>query len=284
MSVVPRNTWFDFKGKSTPYAMFLEALAGAGEAIPGIFVSWIARQSTCEYMLWNYILEFHETREIVQENTIYSKRGDELHNELAFGSIESPLEEFKDGTASLQWRNETTLREYQANRLASIHDGKITEYSLVGEICGLKIRGTLDAFDLATGNIIEYKTRAKPTIAYLHEKKNKLQALCYHYLIKTYNTALNHPGFPVSALSDHVRVIYLYQETGAMIGEQVIHVPYESYRFQRTMESFKEFWTGKRKPSFSLQYCFLCKYKERCYFHKRFYKPPRRGHSTRDAP
>nr|MDO8115003.1 hypothetical protein [Candidatus Sigynarchaeota archaeon] len=82
MTKLPRITWFDYKGIKTPYEMFFEGLDAMGEKVQGIFATWLAKQATCEYMLWNYILDFYETGEVVQEDTTYSVVGNEMHNEL----------------------------------------------------------------------------------------------------------------------------------------------------------------------------------------------------------
>ncbi|NMC04143.1 MAG: hypothetical protein GYA24_02970, partial [Candidatus Lokiarchaeota archaeon] len=137
MTHLPRITWYDYKGKKTPYQIFFEALDAMGEGVQGIFTTWLAKQTTCEYMLWNYIVDFYETGEVVQEDTEFSARGNEIHNLLAFGTTDSLMERFRDGKSYLQWRDLDALRTYQQQRLASTYNGRITEYALVGDIAGL---------------------------------------------------------------------------------------------------------------------------------------------------
>nr|MDO8113432.1 hypothetical protein [Candidatus Sigynarchaeota archaeon] len=197
-----------------------------------------------------------------------------MHNELAFGTKTSPLvDEFRKGNSFLQWRSIEDLNKYQQNRLASIHDGKITEYSMLGEIAGLKVRGTFDAFDLASGTLLEFKTRARPTIPYFHEKKNKMQLLTYYFLVKNYNKELNCKDLPVEKLSEYAKIQYISQADHRLLGELVIHVPYETERYMKMMKFYKEFWLGTRRPAFSLKYCVFCKFQANCYFHKKFYHP-----------
>jgi hypothetical protein len=272
MANLPRITWYDYKGKKTPYQMFFEALEAMGEGVQGIFTTWLAKQTTCEYMLWNYILDFFETGDVVHEDTEFSARGNEIHNELAFGTSESPTEQYRTGGGYMQWHSLDALHKYQQQRLDAVHDGKITEYSVVGEISGLKVRGTFDALELASGTLIEVKTRARPTIPYVHERKNKMQVLTYYSLLKNYNKELNDPNFPVEKLSEYAKVRYYHQEDQRLLGELVIHVPYEIERFLKAIEYFKEFWFGKRRPVFSLKYCIYCRFTNSCYYYKKFYR------------
>jgi hypothetical protein len=282
-SELPRITWFDYVPRGiTPYNMFMEALDAIGEKVNGIFATWLAKQSTFEYMLWNYIVDFYETQELILEDTTYSLKGNEMHNELAFGSAISPLDEFRDGNSFLQWQDLDHLKSYQQNRLNDVHDGKITEYSMIGEIAGLKIRGTFDALDVESGTLLEFKTRARPTIPYFHERRNKMQLLTYYYLVKNYDLAQNDTDFPASRLSDYAKIQYLYQKDSSLLGELVIHVPYESTRYFKIIEYFKEFWFGQRRPTFSLKYCTLCKFCNRCFYFKRFYRSNYTNPRTKD--
>lgn len=274
MTNLPRITWYDYKSKTTPYQMFFKAIDGMGEGVQGIFTTWLAKQTTCEYMLWNYILDFYETGEVVQEDTEFSAKGNEIHNLLAFGTTDSLMEKYRDGKSYLQWRNPDELHKYQQQRLSSIYNGKITEYALVGDISGLKIRGTFDALELDSGTLIEIKTRARPTLPYVHERKNKMQLLTYYFLTKNYNKALNEPGFPVDKLSDYAKIQYYHQADQRLLGEIIIHVPYEAERYLKAIEYFKEFWFGKRRPTFSLKYCIYCRFTNSCYYYKKFYRPP----------
>ncbi|MEX2681134.1 MAG: hypothetical protein Q6373_006010 [Candidatus Sigynarchaeota archaeon] len=272
MANLPRITWYDYRGKKTPYQMFMEAIESMGEGVKGIFTTWLAKQTTCEYMLWNYIVDFYETGDVVQEDTEFSAKGNEIHNLLAFGTTESLMEKYRDGKSYLQWRNFEELHRYQQQRLSSTYKGKITEYALVGEITGLKVRGTFDALDLDSGMLIEIKTRARPTLPYVHERKNKMQLLTYYFLVKNYNKELNDPGFPVHKLSDYAKIQYYHQTDQRLLGEIVIHVPYEAERYLKAIDYFKEFWMGKRRPTFSLKYCIYCRFTNSCYYHKKFYR------------
>lgn len=264
----PRNTWYDYKGSTTPYDMLFEAQREIGE-IEGIFISWLARQSTCEYMLWNQLVELYQHNEIKETDSPYSRRGVELHNLLASGATE-PVDPV--GEQGNHWRAPDSLHQYQAERLASPYNGRVTEYSLMGEIDGLKVRGTMDAFELMTGTVIEIKTRAKPTIPYYHEKKNKMQVLGYYFLLEEYDTSLNCPDFPVEALSDRAKIEYYYQEDSSLLGLLIIHLPYERDRFFNTMRYFKQFWTGERPPRYSFKYCRYCTFKESCFFYQKYYR------------
>ncbi|MFX0098929.1 MAG: PD-(D/E)XK nuclease family protein [Candidatus Hodarchaeota archaeon] len=276
---LPKNTWFD--REFSPIEMLYEALDIWGENVQGIFTTWLAKQTTCEFMVWHQVEELYTTHQVTQKESKYSIKGNLLHNRLAFGTDESPINEFSDGPSFPQWKNFDNLKEYQGNRLQNVHDNKITEYSLAGEIEGLKIRGTFDAFELETGTLLEYKTRAKPTIPYIHERKNKMQLLIYYFLLKDYNKELNNENFPVDTLSDYAKLKYFYQETEELLGEYVIHVPYEKQRFLKSIRSYKEFWMGERKPRFNLKYCFYCIYKEQCYYHNRYYRTNSRRNGAR---
>ena len=68
-SVLPKNTWLDYQNRITPYEMLLDAIEANNE-VNGIYVSWIAKQSTCEYMLWNQLIDFYEHNEIKEEKSI----------------------------------------------------------------------------------------------------------------------------------------------------------------------------------------------------------------------
>lgn len=265
---LPRNTWYD--RELPPIEMLFEALDAWGDDVKGIFTTWLAKQITCEFMVWHQVEELYTTHQVTQTESKYSIRGNLLHNKLAFGQEESPHQ--NDGPSNPQWRNHDKLKEYQQERLQNPHENKITEYSLTGEIEGLKVRGTFDAFELETGKLLEYKTRAKPTIPYFHERKNKMQLMTYYSLLKDYNKEWNNKDFPVETLSDYAKLQYVYQETEELLGEYIIHVPYEKQRFLKNIRSFKEFWMGERRPKFSLKYCYFCIYKEQCYFYKRYYR------------
>ena len=195
--------------------MFLQALDVWGEHVTGIFATWIAKQITCEYQLWNYILDFHESKEIIHENTPYSIRGNEIHNQLAFGT-----------------------KEYALNQ----------------------------------SRLSRFLVTVRPTFPYFHERKNKMQIMTYFALLSNYDTTLNVPDFPTNTISEYARIKYIHQETMNFMGDYVIHVPYELPRFMRIINSFKEYWHGMRRPNFSLRYCRYCKYKQACYYYKRYYK------------
>ena len=94
---------------------------------------------------------------------------------------------------------------------------------------------------------------------------------------------MNNESFPVEKLSEYAKLKYFYQETGELLGEYIIHVPYEKQRFLRNIQSYKEFWMGDRKPRFSLKYCYFCNYKESCFFYKKYYRTNTRRKGKRNA-
>jgi hypothetical protein len=254
-----------------------------GEHVHGVFTTWIARQSTCEYMVWNDLLDFHEMGEVESAETPASLRGTALHNLLAYGTEDDPLVEFRDPATGhfLQWRDAETLRAYQANRLQNPRDDRVTEYSLCGQISGLQVRGTLDAFDLESGSILEYKTRARPTIPYAQERKNRIQSMVYYYLVKNYDKIVNDPDFPSGSISDYVKIQYFYQSDCRLLGEYVVHVPYEAYRFLQYIDSIKAFWQGFRPPTFNLAACPSCRHNTTCYQAKKHSRSGQHSHGTR---
>nr|MDO8119391.1 PD-(D/E)XK nuclease family protein [Candidatus Sigynarchaeota archaeon] len=228
---------------------------------------------------WLDLVEFHRTGNVFKaesdlELSKYSERGNQLHNKLAFGTIENPLTAFYDSSGrGLQFSNYDMLRKYQEQRLGDSCGGKVTEYSLCGTIDSLEVRGTMDAFDLSTGTILEIKTRSKATFPYFSEKKHKFQVLVYYFLVKNYDTTKNFDGFPADYLSDYVKVQYYSQDNDGFMGELVIHIPYEMPRFKHILKSFADFWLGTRPPFYSLKQCKFCRYAaSACYFYKRFYR------------
>ncbi len=279
MEPVPiKNTWYDHKGRS-PFSILCDAQDVIGDGVHGVYASWLATQVSCEYMVWLDLIEFYKTKKVFRgesDDSVseFSVRGNEIHNQLAFGMADNPLTDFYDSNGrGLQFANNNVLKRYQQQRVENLERGKVTEYSLCGTIEGLEVRGTMDAFDLSTGTIVEIKTRSKPTFPYFNERKNKFQVLAYYFLVKHYDTARNFDGFPAGDLSDYAKVQYYNQDDDTFMGELVIHVPYEAPRFFHVLRRFTEFWMGKRPPNYSLNHCKFCRHAaSACYFYKRFYR------------